>query len=114
MLQVPNKEKSLSAECSTLMEIESKGEYNFWQSHHFGFLLACISAVFFGALLILVSLAVFAGDVPLPMIIWARFACFFLSASIWGFVGKIKLRMEVEEMKLLVGRSVFGITALAT
>ena len=110
MLQVPNKEKSLSAECSTLMEIESKGEYNFWQSHHFGFLLACISTMFFGALFIIIS---FAGDVPLPMIIWARFAWFFISTSIWGFVGKITLRMDVEEMKLLVGRSVFGVAAFS-
>ena len=107
------KYKSLpeQTEHSAIMKKESKEDHDFWQSHHCGILLGIISALFFGALLTCISLA---EDLPLSMIIWARFACVFVSASFWGFVGKIKLRMEVEEMKLLGGRFVTGMASLAT
>ena len=52
-------------------------------------------------------------ELTVPMIIWARFSCVLIISSIWAVVGKIKLKIEVEDKKLLLLRSLFGMAGYA-
>ena len=97
----------------TLLENESeiKKVYNFWQTQKCGFIVVLISAFGYAGSAICVSLA---GDLPTPMVVWSRYAVTFICSGLLGLLWKIKMMTPIEDKKVMLLRSIFGATSVAT
>jgi len=102
-----NEHSSLIALDTAVTEEE---DVDFWHSQKFGFIVVCISAICYAGSATCVSLA---GDLPTPLVIWAKFASVAVYTGIWALVGKIKL-MDVQDKQVLILRTIFGILGSAS